>query len=251
VIQSGHEENPMRKIFAVLALSMLTAFVNLPLRAEGAKPFSDNKEISLLVLLPPPATNDSVQTKTELGEILAIQVTRTPDMESRAAADATENIWRFADVINSAKFTAEALPKFAAFFDRVVETEGDVVDPAKDVWKRPRPHLYSDLVKPVVPLSKSGAYPSGHATVGTLMGIVLSNMLPEKRAQIMARAWEYGHNRLVGGIHFASDIEMGRIAGTVIAQTISTHPDFKTEFEAAKAELRGALGLSALAAMGG
>ncbi len=119
-----------------------------------------------------------------------------------------------------------------------------MVDSAKDVWKRPRPHLYSDLVKPVVPLPKSKwSYPSGHATVGTLMGIVLSNMLPEKRAQIMARAWEFGHNRLVGGIHYASDIEMGRIAGTVIAQTISTHPDFLQEFEAAKAELRAALGL--------
>jgi acid phosphatase (class A) len=47
----------------------------------------------------------------------------------------------------------------------------------------------------------------------------------------------------VGGIHYPSDIEMGRIAGTVIAQTISTHPDFSQEFEAAKAELRAALGL--------
>jgi acid phosphatase (class A) len=36
---------------------------------------------------------------------------------------------------------------------------------------------------------------------------------------------------------------MGRIAGTVIAQTISTHPDFKAEREAAKAELRSALGM--------
>jgi acid phosphatase (class A) len=176
-----------------------------------------------------------------------MQVTRTPEMEARAVADATENVWRFADVINNPKFAPESLPKFTAFFDRVVETEGDVVDPSKDVWKRPRPHLYSELVKPVVPLSKSGAYPSGHATVGTLMGIVLSNMVPEKRAQIMARAWEYGENRLVGGIHFASDVEMGRITGTVIAQTISTHPDFKTEFEAAKAELRGVLGLETTA----
>ncbi|MEA2991505.1 MAG: acid phosphatase [Alphaproteobacteria bacterium] len=241
----------MRKLFTLLALVTLTAFSSLPLSAESAKPFSDSKEINLLQLLPPPPANDSAQTKTELGEILAVQVTRTPEMEARAVADATENIWRFADVINNPKFTAKSLPKFAAFFDRVVETEGDVVDPAKDVWKRPRPHLYSDLVKPVVPLSKSGAYPSGHATVGMLMGIVLSNMLPEKRAQIMARAWEYGHNRPVGGIHFASDIEMGHITGAVIAQTISTHPDFKTEFEAAKAELRGTLGLSALAAMGG
>ena len=89
----------------------------------------------------------------------------------------------------------------------------------------------------------ASSYPSGHATVGTLMGIELANMLPEKRAQIMARAWEFGHNREVGGIHYPSDIEMGRIAGTVIAQTISTHPDFKVEFEAARAELRAALGL--------
>ena len=240
----------MRKLLAAVALVALTAFSSLPLLAEGAKPFADAKEIDLMMLLPPPPANDSPQTKSELGEILTIQVTRTPEMEARAIADANENVWRFADLINNPKFTPEALPKFTAFFDRVVETEGSVVDPAKDVWKRPRPHLYSDLVKPVVPLSKSGSYPSGHTTVGTLMGIVLSNMIPEKRAQIMGRAWEYGENRVVGGIHYPSDIEMGRISGAVIAQTISTHPDFKTEFEAAKTELRGVLGLNT-AAKGG
>jgi acid phosphatase (class A) len=233
----------MRKLMTVLAFVALTAFAPAFTYAGDAKPFSDSKEINLLQLLPPPPANDSVQTKAELGEILTIQVTRTKEMEARALADATENVWRFADVFDSPKFTAVALPKFAAFFDRVVETEGAVTDPAKAVWKRPRPHLYSDLVHPVVPLSKSGSYPSGHATVGTLMGIELANMLPEKRAQIMARAWEFGHNRVVGGIHYPSDIEMGRISGTVIAQTISTHPDFKAEFNAAKAELRAALGL--------
>jgi acid phosphatase (class A) len=241
-LRSSNRENPMRKLVTVLAFMALTAFAPVPLHAEDAKPYSDSKEINLLLLLPPPPANDSVQMKAELGEVLTIQVTRTKAMEARAIADATENIWRFADVVDSPKFTAAALPKVAAFFDRVVVTEGAVVDPAKDVWKRLRPHLYSDLVKPVVPLSKSGSYPSGHATVGTPMGIELANMLPEKRAAIMARAWEFGHNREVGGIHFPSDIEMGRIAGTVIAQTISTHPDFKAEFEAAKAELRAALG---------
>jgi acid phosphatase (class A) len=233
----------MRKLAAIFALLALTAFSPALLHAEDAKPFSDNKEVNLLLLLPPPPAPSSEQMKAELGQILTIQVTRTKAMEARAIADAKENIWRFADVVNNPKFTAEALPKVAAFFDRVIETEAAVVDPAKDVWKRPRPHLYSDLVKPVVPLSKSGSYPSGHATVGTLMGIELANMLPEKRAEIMARAWEFGQNRVVGGIHYPSDIEMGRISGTVIAQTISTHPDFKDEFEAAKAELRAALGM--------
>ncbi|PST21019.1 phosphatase [Rhizobium sp. JAB6] len=232
----------MRTFAKALSLLLVVGLAS-PVFAEDAKPFADAKEINLLNLLPPPPANDSAQMKAELGEILTIQVTRTPEMAARAVADAEENVWRFSDVIDSPKFTKENLPKFSAFFDRVVETEGAVVDPAKDVWKRPRPHLYSDLVKPIVPLSKSGSYPSGHTTVGTLMGIVLANMVPEKRAAIMARAWEYGHNRVVGGIHYASDIEAGRIAGTVIAQTIMTHDDYKTEYEGAKAELRAALGL--------
>lgn len=229
------------RLFAI-SLASATMF-SAPVFAGDAKPFTTAKEINLLELLPPPPANDSAKMKAELGEILTIQVTRTPEMEARAKADAEENVWRYAVVINNPKFTKENLPKFSAFFDRVVETEGAVVDPAKDVWKRPRPHLYSDLVKPVVPLSKSGSYPSGHTTVGTLMGIVLSNMVPEKREALMRRAWEYGQNRVIGGIHYPSDIEAGRIAGTVIAQTIMQHDDYKAEFEAAKAELRTTLGL--------
>ena len=131
----------MRKLVAVFAFVMLTTFAPVLLHAEDAKPYSDNKEINLLLLLPPPPANDSDQMKAELGEILTIQVTRTKEMEARAIADAAENIWRFADVVDSPKFTAAALPKFAAFFERVVETEAAVVDPAKDVWKRLRPHL--------------------------------------------------------------------------------------------------------------
>lgn len=229
------------RLFAI-SLTVATTF-SASVFAGDAKPFTTAKEVNLLELLPPPPANDSTKMKAELGEILTIQVTRTPEMEARAKADAEENVWRYADVINNPKFTKENLPKFSAFFDRVVETEGAVVDPAKDVWKRPRPHLYSDLVKPVVPLSKSGSYPSGHTTVGTLMGIVLSNMVPEKKDALMRRAWEYGQNRVIGGIHYPTDIEAGRIAGTVIAQTIMQHDDYKAEFEAAKAELRTTLGL--------
>lgn len=229
----------------LLTIPFVVALMMAPLvsQAADATPYADANEINLLTLLPPPPSNDSAQTKMELAEILSIQVTRTKAMEERAVADAAEDVWRFADVIDDPKFTKEKLPTFAAFFDRVVETEGAVVDPAKNAWKRPRPHLLSDLVKPAAPLSKSGAYPSGHTTVGTLMGVVLSNMLPEKRAQIMARAWEYGENRVIGGVHYRSDVDVGRIAGVTIAQTISTHADFRTEFEAARSELRNVLGM--------
>lgn len=232
----------MRNFAKVLTL-LLVVGVTSPVFAEDAKPFTDAKEINLLNLLPPPPANDSAQMKAELGEILTIQVTRTPEMAARAVADAEENVWRFSDVIDNPKFTKENLPKFSAFFDRIVETEGAVVDPAKDVWKRPRPHQLSDLVKPAVKLSSSGSWPSGHATVGTMMGIILADMVPEKRAEIMARAAEYAHNREVGGIHYASDVEMGKISGSVIAAVLLNRDDFKAEYEVARAELRSDLGM--------
>ena len=230
------------KRYASLAAGLLLLIVGSAAQAEDAQPFVTNKDIDLTMILPPPPANDSAQTKAELGEVLTLQVTRTPEMVASAVADAEENVWRFANVMGP-KFNKETLPKFSAFFDRVMATEGAVVDPAKDIWKRPRPHQLSDLVKPAVKLSSSGSWPSGHATVGTMMGIILSDMVPEKRAEIMARAAEYAHNREVGGIHYASDVEMGKISGSVIAAVLLNRDDFKAEYEVARAELRSDLGM--------
>lgn len=230
------------KRYASLAAGLLLLIVGSAAQAEDARPFITNKDVDLTMIVPPPPANDSAQTKAELGEVLTLQVTRTPEMVASAVADAEENVWRFADVMGP-KFNKETLPKFSAFFDRLVATEGAVVDPAKDVWKRPRPHQLSDLVKPAVKLSSSGSWPSGHATVGTMMGIILSDMVPEKGAEIMARASKYAHNRVVGGIHFASDVEMGRISGSVIAAVLLNRDDFKAEYEVARAELRSDLGM--------
>ncbi|ANN57308.1 phosphatase [Mesorhizobium loti NZP2037] len=230
------------KKFASLTAGLLLLVIGSAAQAEDAKPFVTNKDIDLTMILPPPPANDSAQTKAELGEVLTLQVTRTPEMAASAVADSEENVWRFANVMGP-NFNKEKLPKFSAFFDRMVETEGAVVDPAKDVWKRPRPHQLSDLVKPAVKLSSSGSWPSGHATVGTMMGIILADMVPEKRAEIMARAAEYAHNREVGGIHYASDVEMGKISGSVIAAVLLNRDDFKAEYEVARAELRSDLGM--------
>lgn len=232
----------MRKIIilaAVLAVAGLS-----PAFAEDAKPFTDAKVVDLTILLPPPPTADSAQTKAEIAAVLTLQVERSPEELKHAQADDEETVWRFGGELFGPNFDKARLPKFTAFFDRIIETEAAVVDPAKKALGRRRPHLVSDLVRPAVEPSKSGSYPSGHTTLGMLEGIVLANMVPEKRAEIMARAWDYGHSRLVVGIHYPSDIETGRISGSVIAQTIMRQDDFKAEFGPAKAELRAALGLN-------
>ncbi len=229
-----------------LAVAFMLAAGLGPVRAETAPadpvPYFDSTAIDLTQLLPPPPSPDSTETRAELGELLVIQVTRTPEMVARAQADAVEEVWRFADVLGP-KFTADALPRTAALFERLIATDNAVLNPAKLHFNRQRPYLVSDLVRPVVKPATSGSWPSSHAALGTLMGIVLADMLPEKRMAIMERARAYADNRLVAGAHFPSDVEMGRTAGTVIAAVALHQPAFAADYAAARTELRAALGL--------
>jgi len=225
------------------ALVLLVA--DAAIAAPDVKPYLDAGAVDLLRILPPPPADDSKQTLAELGEILTIQIARTPAMAERARADSEENIWRFADVLGE-KFNAENLPRLAALSERLIKTEDVVVKPAKKGFNRPRPYVLNKLVEPLragTSMSTSGSWPSGHTTLGTLMGIVLADMVPEKKTELMRRAWEYGDNRVVAGVHYRSDVEMGRIAGSVIAATLMARPDFRKDFNAAQKELRRVLEL--------
>ena len=231
--------------FLIISTFASTFAIFTPAYADDqAQPFVDASRVDLSQLLPPPPPNHSPITLEEIGEMKAIQGSRTSAAAQRASADADESIWRFADAVGDPKFDKAHLPKFSAFFKRVDRTASVVVAPAKVHWARPRPYLlYPDVIKPIVTPASTGSYPSGHTTFGTMAGIILSQMLPERRAQIMARAHEYGWSRVVVGMHYPSDTEAGRISGTVIAGALAHDAEYRREFEDAKAELRKVLGL--------
>jgi len=223
-------------------VSALFLFLGFAASALAAQlPYITTKDVDLTRLLAPPPANDSAQTRFEIDELLHVQARRTPAMAAAASADQQEDVFRFANVLGD-KFKPENLPVATPFFERVVENEGVIVDPAKDSWKRPRPFMLSSDVKPNVKMSKSGAYPSGHTSMAYLVAVVLSNMVPEKRAEIFARAADYANNRIVGGVHYPSDIQAGRIAGTVIAAEMMKQPEFQRDYADARAEVRKVLG---------
>jgi acid phosphatase (class A) len=229
-----------KSLIALLLFTLGSAFTVQA--ADEAKPFITSQELDLTQYLPAPPADDSAQTKAELKELLEIQATRTPEQEKAAIADAEENVWRFADVMG-ADFDAAKLPKTAALFDRIVATEDVVDDHAKKAFNRPRPYMLDEQIHPLLKKSKSGSWPSGHSTIGYLMATVLGEMVPEKRNELFTRAAGYAENRLVAGFHYRSDTVMSRTGAALIAQKMEEQPDFKTEFDAAKAELRTQLGL--------
>jgi hypothetical protein len=59
-------------------------------------------------------------------------------------------------------------------------------------------------------LKDSPSFPSGHTTYGYTEALLLALLVPQRYPQMIARAAEYGNDRIVLGAHYAMDVLGGR-----------------------------------------
>ena len=226
------------KCHALLGLLLLTGHPALA-GGNGAPP----SFVGLPNLLPPPLAAGSAAAQRDLQAVLAVQHSRSTEDMAAAKADAEHSVFRFADAIGLT-MPASSLPKTATFFERVARFDKGEVKQAKAYWQRPRPSMVSTEVHPLSKEKSDGwSYPSGHATFGYTTAVLLANMLPEKRAQIFTRADLYAQHRVVMGAHFPSDVEAGKLAGTVLADEVLHDAQWQADYNMARSELRKALEL--------
>jgi acid phosphatase (class A) len=196
-------------------------------------------QFDLQNVLPPPPTETSAQEADELAELHRIEASRTAEQEERAKLDdAEEEVFVYRTVLGK-DFKADGLPTVAAFFARVKNDASVFAKAGKVAWHRRRPIAVDPSLHPIG-RGTSESYPSGHATLGWLDGIILAAMVPEKREEILTRAADYAHNRLVCGVHFRSDIEASQVAATIASQLLMQNTQFQSEFKAARLELQHA-----------
>jgi acid phosphatase (class A) len=210
--------------------------------AKVAKTYLAEGEIDLIQFLPPAPANDSAVTKAEIQELLNWQAQRTPDQIAFAQADANITVFRFADILGPS-FTAERLPFLNKFFQDCVVNVGTLTNAAKAYYHRTRPYLLDTNIHPVVDKPTNASYPSGHSTAGHFFAILLANMVPEKATELYARGDSFAFNRIIGGVHYATDIEAGKLSATLIAARMFTSTEFDKDFLKARSELRKVLGL--------
>lgn len=223
--------------------SVLVVSLTLLIAAAWGAPVAQAPALDLQALLPPPPAQDSLQTRGEIKELLQIQKKRTKEQEAAAQGDVEKSVFRFADVLGG-KFAKDNLPLTAALFDRVLAEAKAVVKPVKVFYNRPRPYMADKDVHPCVKEEDMGeSYPSGHATAGVAMSVVLAAMVPEKKGEIFARGRAFAYNRMVAGVHYRSDMEAGILSGTLVAERLLEDASFAKDLAQAKKELRAALGL--------
>jgi acid phosphatase (class A) len=224
--------------------------------------------VNITRLLSPPPTDIA----RDLAVLRSAQETRTPEQVALAESYIAVDVFLFRSVLGP-RFTREPLPRTAEFFSRMYRSALPYLTLAKECWKRSRPFVVDPTLTPLekslastrarhkpqgqtsAPISPdspcappggeapySYSYPSGHAAVGAMMAILLAEMVPERRAELFACGWEYGEARVISGVHYPSDVEAGRILGTLLVGLMQGDARFQAEFRAARAELRDALG---------
>jgi acid phosphatase (class A) len=228
---------------ALLLLASLSS-----LAADPKFTFVDARSIDLSRLLAPPPADSSEVTRAELEAMLMIQERRSDAQKAQALADNEVSLARFSEAVGSTKSLKDVpLPLTNALLKKVQSDSSPVVGAGKEAFNRPRPYALEKRLEPVVPLPGGASYPSGHATWAYLTALVLADMVPERRLQILARADEYARNRVIAGVHYPSDVEAGRMTATIFTAFLFASPHYASERGAAAKELRAALGLPARA----
>jgi len=211
----------------------------------AADPSCPDPAVPVAALLMPPPKPDSAQTRAELQELLRLQESRTSQQVEHVKGDDHRTVERFLGGMNIK--VGQLSNSAIHFFDCIGAAVEKAVRDAKTTFVRTRPYrLHESRLHTLKKLSDrdSTSYPSGHATYGTVVGLVLVEMLPEKKEEIYKRVQDYGYSRLVSGAHFRSDVYAGNIAGAAIAASLLSKDSFRDEFRQVKAELRKAIGLT-------
>jgi acid phosphatase (class A) len=131
-------------------------------------------------------------------------------------------------------------PKLTILLSRVGMDAGRQVSAVKDVYKRKRPYLIDAgkiCTAPSAELDASPDYPSGHATWGWSIGLILAEIAPDRATPILSRARAYGESRVVCGVHSPSAVDGGRTNGAALISTLHGQAAFRADLEAARAEI--------------
>lgn len=99
-----------------------------------------------------------------------------------------------------------------------------------------RPSQICPTLFPPVAVQGHSSYPAGHALIGTLTSQCLTDVVPQHTNALQLLADRAGRNRIIAGLHFPIDIQVGANLGVQLYNLIVKCPLYKTTLAAAKNE---------------
>lgn len=132
-------------------------------------------------------------------------------------------------------------PILAGLLTRVSADAERVIEPAKAVNRRLRPfQIDKGAVCQAKEKLDSYDYPSGHATWGWTIGLLLAELAPDRASDVLVRARVYAESRVVCGAHNLSAIEAGQTNAAALVATLHGSEAFRDAMQAVRGELAAA-----------
>lgn len=178
-------------------------------------------------LLPPPPADDSLAGLADLDTLLLLQKDRTPEQVERARRVSGQSLYSFGAPALGEWFTAQNLPRTGLIFEEISRESRAIVDLAKRAAHRPRPYVRDPRIVPSSPKPANDSYPSGHAADAAVWATILTAAFPDRAAALEDQLHEVMWGRELGGVHFPTDTEAGRVMGVAIARRMLATPAMK------------------------
>ncbi|HEY1111408.1 MAG TPA: phosphatase PAP2 family protein [Opitutaceae bacterium] len=208
---------------------------NVMLGTRETARFVRVQDLDFPALLPPPPPAGSISAAADLDTVLQVQSSRTAQDVAWATTIEKDDVFLNREIVGD-WMEASNLPVTAGFF-RSLASDLKAVDAASKLpFQRRRPYEVDARVKPCVSRPASSSYPSGSALQALVWAELLSELLPAKREALLQRAYRAAWGRVIGGVHFPSDIEAGRRLAAPFLKACRASPEFRARFEAVREE---------------
>ncbi len=129
-------------------------------------------------------------------------------------------------------------PEVKAFLNNVSKDSVAAHTLLKQAYQRQRPFVRDPGIKPCIMRVQGLSYPSGHSAMARLFALILSDLVPARRAEFLARADEAALNRVLAGVHHPTDTSAGKVLADVLYKNLFDQPRFVTEMKALRPLLR-------------
>lgn len=197
-------------------------------------------------ILPAPPEFESARFVADQSQYLWGKLMRLDEARcAQARRDAVYSMQTIIDEFGNIfglEITKEGTPEIYSILQDVCASCDSIYSDAKVYFNRKRPYAYYNEGT-IVPEKEEkhrneGSYPSGHTVLGWASALLLAdiNQSPEAMEGLLARGYEFGQNRVIAGYHWQSDVDAGRMAGTVLYQLIRNHKRFIQQLAKARAE---------------
>jgi acid phosphatase (class A) len=197
-------------------------------------------------ILPAPPEFESARFVADQSQYLWGKLMRHDEARcAQAQRDAVYSMQTIIDEFGSIfglEITKEGTPEIYSILQDVCASCDSIYSDAKVYFDRKRPYAYYNEGT-IVPEKEEkhrneGSYPSGHTVLGWTSALLLAdiNQSPEAMEGLLTRGYEFGQSRVIAGYHWQSDVDAGRMAGTVLYQLIRNHKRFIEQLAKARAE---------------